>query len=114
MLAAFALSAVVQYNDPDPLGWILVYAAAAAACATGGRGPGRWLAATVGAVALVWSLGLAPGVVGHGRISDAFARMEDHRPIVEETREMLGLALVAAWMAVLALRGGPGRSKRTG
>jgi len=110
MLVAFALSAVVQYNDPDPIRWILVYVAAAAACATGGRGTGFWLAAVVGAVALVWSLSLAPGVVGHARLADAFARMEVHRPIVEETREMLGLALVAAWMVVLVVRGRRSRS----
>jgi hypothetical protein len=29
MAALFSLSAVVQLNDPDPLRWILVYAAAA-------------------------------------------------------------------------------------
>ena len=34
MAAMFLLSAVLQYNDPDPLRWIALYAAAALACAT--------------------------------------------------------------------------------
>jgi hypothetical protein len=32
MLALFAFSAVLQLNDPDPIAWVAVYAAAAAVC----------------------------------------------------------------------------------
>ena len=101
-LAAFAASAVVQYNDPDPWPWILIYGAGAVACALAERRPPAWpLPAAVGLVALIWSATLLPGVVREARFADAFARMEGDRPIVEETREALGLLLMAGWMAVL-------------
>ena len=32
MLAMFVFSVAVQYNDPDPLPWMAIYAAAAVVC----------------------------------------------------------------------------------
>jgi hypothetical protein len=42
MAALFGLSAVLQYNDPDPLSWIALYAAAAAACVLWGLRRATW------------------------------------------------------------------------
>jgi hypothetical protein len=106
MAALFAFAAAVQYNDPDPLRWMALYLAAAAACvlAVLHRLP-RWGPAVVGLAALAWAVTLAPHVLGHvgwGEMVQAW-EMKDVR--VEEGREMYGLLIVAAWMAVLVLAG---------
>lgn len=69
----------------------------------------------MGLVALAWAATMAPGVFAQARFADVFGRMHETRPAVEETREMLGLLLVAGWMGALALwpprldRAGPAR-----
>jgi hypothetical protein len=106
MAALFVFAAAVQYNDPDPLRWMAIYLAAAAACvlAVLRRLP-RWLPIVVGLAALAWAATLSPhvlGRVGMGELVQAW-EMKDVR--VEEGREMYGLLIVAGWMAVLALAG---------
>jgi hypothetical protein len=108
MLAVFAASAVVQWNDPDPVQWMLIYGAAAAACAWALRRALPWPApAAVGAVALAWALTLVPevlavpGVLGDPALWQVFSPRAMLSSAVEEARERLGLLLVAAWMAVL-------------
>jgi len=108
--ALFVFAALVQYNDPDPLRWMAIYLAAAAACVLAllRRLP-RWLPTVVGLAALAWAATLAPqvlGRVGMGEMVEAW-EMKDAR--VEEGREMYGLLVVAGWMAVLALAGRRGR-----
>ncbi|MGD8279188.1 MAG: transmembrane 220 family protein [Gemmatimonadota bacterium] len=104
MLLAFLASVAVQYNDPDPLRWVVIYGAAALACARAVTGRSGWiLPALVGAAALVWALSLAPGVlgrVGFGELFEAF-EMKDVR--VEVGREFGGLMIIVGWMAVLLL-----------
>jgi hypothetical protein len=51
----------------------------------------RSFAIPLGAVALVWSAGLATTLIGEQPLLDS-----------EEAREMLGLLIVALWMAALA------------
>ena len=102
--AIFALSALVQLNDPDPVPWVLAYASAAGIALAALLGKEvKWLASVagigfaIGAVAFSPALGVAP-------ISELLA--PGMKTIeIEEARESLGLALCAAWMAVLALRG---------
>jgi hypothetical protein len=104
MAAAFASSALVQYNDPDPWRWGAIYLAATGVCVWG-RGPRSVWPLAVALVAGIWAMTLAPVVVAHARFADAFAPMSGDQPIVEQTREMLGLLLVADWMCVLLFRG---------
>jgi hypothetical protein len=105
MLAVFLLSALVQINDPDPLPWIAVYGAAAALCGVAllGRG-GRLAPVALLLVSLAAAAPLAPRVVGRARVADVVGSMEATNPLVEETREMLGLLIIATWMASLAWR----------
>jgi hypothetical protein len=104
MMLVFVASAVLQLNDPDPLAWIAVYAAAAIMC--GLEFTGR-LRATypmlLGLTALAWAATIAPRVLGKVPFRDMFAEFEMHDLGVEESREMYGLLIVAVWMAVLAL-----------
>lgn len=102
--ALFLLSAALQLNDPDPLRWIAIYAAAAVACLVAGRVP--WagtLAAAVGLIAFVWAATMV-SVLHEMRFADLFKTMKAQTPVIEEAREFLGLALVCGFMAVLALR----------
>ncbi|MFL5384511.1 MAG: transmembrane 220 family protein [Longimicrobiaceae bacterium] len=106
MAALFVFAAAVQYNDPDPLRWMAIYLASAAACVLAllRRRP-RWLPVVVGLAALAWAATLSPhvlGRVGMGEMVQAW-EMKDVR--VEEGREMYGLLIVAGWMAVLTLAG---------
>lgn len=104
MLVAFALSVFVQLNDPDPFAWGALYGAAAVACALDLRGRGAWwVPATVGGVALGWAVVLAPDVLGRVPFASMFGAWEMESAGIERSREMYGLLLVAAWMAVLAV-----------
>jgi hypothetical protein len=106
MLVVFLLSAVVQFDDPDPLPWIAVYGLAAGLCAASLAGRGSRVAPVLlMLVALAAAAPLAPRVLGRAGIGDVFGSMKATDPLVEETRELLGLLIVAAWMAVLAWRG---------
>jgi hypothetical protein len=89
----FLLAAAVQYNDPDPLIWALVYLSAAAASLLplAGRSS-RWLALALALVCLPWALVLAFRVLGRQPLLES-----------EEGREMLGLLLVTLWMGFILL-----------
>jgi O-antigen ligase len=105
-LVAFTLSAVVQLNDPDPLRWMSIYGAAVLACLLDLVGRARWwVPAAVGAAALAWSATIAPDVLGRVPFLDMFGAWEMENAGVERSREIYGLLIVAAWMAILAIRG---------
>jgi hypothetical protein len=113
MLLLYVFGAVVQYNDPDPVRWMAIYAAAAVTCvlALRGRMP-RWLPAVVALVAIAWSATLLPGVIGKvspGEMVEAF-EMKSER--VEVAREGYGLAIIAVWMIVLFVWGRGRRATR--
>jgi len=98
----FLASAVLQYNDPDPLAWAAIYAAATVACLLFRRIPsGWWLPAAVGIVALVWAVTMAPETLPNFRVRDLARSMHAESPAIELNREMLGLLIITAWMAVL-------------
>ena len=99
--AMFLVTAALQLNDPDPLFWIAIYVAAAAACLATGRAALSWaLAGLVGLAAVAWALSLLP-VLQEMVFSDLFKAMKAETPVIEESRELLGLLLIGAWMVVL-------------
>lgn len=103
--SAFAFAVVVQVNDPDPFGWITIYGLAATACVLAAFGRGHAAFPGVIAVAaLVWAAFLVPRVMGRVEFLSMFGAFEMESVAVEESREMYGLLLVAAWMAVIAVR----------
>ncbi len=106
MTALFVFSAVIQYNDPDPLRWMAIYGAAAVASAWAALRPAGypwWYASLVGVIALAWSTRLLPRVWGKVRIAQLFASWEMKDANVEVAREAGGLLIVAGWMALTAL-----------
>ena len=104
MTAAFLFSVAVQYNDPDPIRWMLIYGLAALACILKLRHRLRWyFPAALGATAFGWAASIAPRVIGKTTFGDMFQSWEMINSVVEEAREMGGLLIVAAWMAVLVV-----------
>ncbi len=102
MIAAFLFSVAVQYNDPDPVRWILIYGLAALACILKVRRRLRWyFPAAVGVTAFGWAASIAPRVIGKTAFGEMFQAFEMINSVVEEAREMGGLLIVAAWMVVL-------------
>ncbi len=102
---AFALSAAVQYNDPDPVGWMLVYGAAALACLTFGRlRADVWLTALVLAASAAWAAVWLPRAVATPGFGSVLRSMQSPNDGVEMTRELFGLVLVSGWMGVLLWR----------
>jgi hypothetical protein len=109
MCLLFAAAVLLQYNDPDPLVWVLMYGAAFALSAMAmARGTAPFVAVViVGVIALAWGILLTvrvPGVAAYGHMFDAW---EMHSAVTEEARESVGLFIVAGWMGLLALLPAP-------
>ena len=103
MLLMFVFSAAVQFNDPDPLVWVGIYAAAAVVCGLEirRRAP-AWAPVAVALIALVWAASF------YSRVSDVpigslFSAWEMRDLQIEEAREMYGLAIVGVWMIVIVI-----------
>lgn len=102
----FLVGAAVQLNDPDPAMWVAIYGLAAATCAYALRDASHSVSATaVAVIAVLWSLSLLPQVVDAGApFGDIAQSMSAGSPGIELLREMLGLLIIAGWMAVIAVR----------
>ena len=103
MLLMFVFSVIVQYNDPDPWLWMLVYGVAAVVCARELMGKTRWeAAAAVGIIAFIWAGTISPRVIGVVPFASMFEEFEMKNAQVEESREMYGLLLITLWMLAVA------------
>jgi hypothetical protein len=104
MLLVFTFGAVVQYNDPDPLAWTLVYVGAGIATLLALLNSHRWqVAALVGAGSILWGLSIAPRVIGQVPFMSMFDAFEMKDMGIEESREMYGLFIIGGWCVVVAL-----------
>ena len=100
----FAVSAAVQWNDPDPAIWMSVYlvgAGISVAAAFGRLAPRP--TGLFGAAIALWFAFLAPTLPGAP--GDAFTSFQMKAASHEAPREAVGLAILAAWMVFLAVRG---------
>jgi hypothetical protein len=100
MSAVFVLGLAVQYNDPDPVFWMALYAGVAvlSAGACLGRGwPRTTLVALIlyAAITLYWLPGL-------GQVRpESFTSFQMKSPQDEVVREAAGLLLCTGWLALL-------------
>ena len=111
MLHAFVFSVIVQFNDPDPVLWAAIYAAAAVVCLI--ELPRRThpaIPAVLAGVGLAWAATIAPRVVGKVPFSAMFAEFEMANTGIEESREMYGLVFIALWMIAIAIAASRRRS----
>jgi hypothetical protein len=93
----FMMSVGLQVNDPDPVRWMLLYAAAG--IAVGVLPAWRSAAAitiAIGLIAAAWAAYLANQVFGIVGVSDLWMKMSEKGGAVEVGREAAGLAIVAA------------------
>ncbi len=99
LAVVFLLFAAVQYNDPDPIPWMLLYGGVAVHFGLTAMGrlyrPAVWL--WLG-VALVWAASLLPDFISWIRMGEPsiVSGMKAEEPWVELTREFLGLLIAAA------------------
>jgi hypothetical protein len=106
MTAVFLLSAAVQWNDADPLRWMLIYSGAAAFSLWFALRPLPWrLPAGWATLSILWSLTLS---VAFAEDDSEFAwgafwgSIAMKTESVELGREIGGLLIVVAWMTVIA------------
>src|SRR5262245_52450467 len=105
MAACFLFSAIVQYNDPDPLVWMLIYCLAGAACVIAIAGRLNFMfPAAIGIAALAWAMTLTPKVIGQVAFGELFEAFEMKDARVEVAREFGGLLIVAFWMSALVIQ----------
>ena len=106
MALLFAFAAALQFNDPDPIRWIAIYAAACAVSLVmyikRRVVPAVPLAVLV--IASVWAMAIAFGGPAASEYEHMFDAWEMNSPSVEEAREASGLLIVAVWMIVLLVR----------
>ncbi len=99
MAVLFIFAAIVQYNDPDSLIWIVTYGLAATVCVLWARTEvSKAVPITLAVVSLIWSALIFPGNTGQA----AFSSFSMQSIEVEEMRESLGLLIIAVWMLILA------------
>lgn len=103
MALLFAFAAFVQWNDPDPVAWILLYGLAATLAALAARGRARFVP-NAAAAALFTGLAIwwAPSL--ESARGEAFTSVRMQATEDEEPRETIGLLLCAVWTAVTAVR----------
>jgi hypothetical protein len=99
MAALFAVSAVLQYNDPDPAPWMAIYGTGAIISALmPTQKPFAGLAMIVGLGCSIWSLYLIHSTWGLIAVSDLTSKMSEKGGAVETGREAVGLAIEAVWL----------------
>ncbi len=103
MVPLFGLCVAVQYNDPDGLQWMMIYASALLLALFGAFGaPPRWPAAVVATFAFLYACVQAPSFQTCITVKDAcFSSFQMHNDLVaEEAREVGGLLIVVGWSLV--------------
>jgi hypothetical protein len=100
----FLALAVIQFNDPDPLYWVVVYGWTAGlpiAAFLEWRWPaGYWVAVGLGLAGLLHA---GPGFLDYlasGEYGSVGESMEAAPPYVESAREFLGLLMAAVCLGV--------------
>jgi hypothetical protein len=102
----FVVAAAVQWNDPDPLVWILTYATGAALSLAAAIG--HPLPRVTGAAGLVFGLAFVSSAASLvDAPTAAFTSFGMRAPVHEAPREAAGLGLLCAWTVFLAWRTRP-------
>jgi len=102
MLAVFVLSMAVQYNDPDPIRWMVIYGVCAVFSVLAIRGVVHWLSIPVALAYIGGALYWMPGA----KVDNPLHLLTDVKMAslgVEEWREDGGLWICVAWLVALSV-----------
>ena len=107
LAALFIGFGVVQFNDPDPYLWVMLYFVVAAICAFAAFGyvnKGVLLGGILGCV--IWTIVLLPEFINWVQMGmpSITEEMKTEEPHIEFTREFLGLFICIAVLGFLYLR----------
>lgn len=103
MAGLLFLCVALQYNDPDPIRWMAMYAAGAiASVLLPIKKPAAALALLIGLIALAWAIYLVHSVWGRIAVSDLTNKMSEKGGAVEVGREAGGLLIEGVWLMVAA------------
>lgn len=104
----FVLFAALQWNDPDPMNWIILYGFMAVMCGMAAFGKYQKWPVLIGAAAYaIYAILLFPSFLtwlqspNRAELFDEFAKMQNL--YLEETREFLGLLVCILVMAFIWL-----------
>ena len=105
----FVLFAALQYNDPDPLTWILYYLGVSVITGTAAMGKYlKWLVMVIAVVSIVGLVYYSPSVydwaINHNAENIA-QQMKAEKLYIEETREFFGLIISLAAVALVFWKG---------
>ena len=101
-LGVFILAAAVQWNDPDPLPWMVIYLSAASMCFLSlVHRQVLWLPSILLLFSLGWAFYLLSSIVGHVSLYEITESLSMKTRAVEEAREIGGLLLVALWATIV-------------
>lgn len=104
MLVAFLFSVVVQYNDPDPIRWMVIYGVAAVACVFEMRRKTHWMVpGVIALIAFIWAGKIHHNLPRGIGFRSLFASFEMPDTGVEQAREMGGLLIVGLWMVAISV-----------
>ena len=105
LAAVFVLFAYFNLNDPDPVGWVLIYFYVAAMCVFAAYGrTNKYLLWAGIAASVIWMGFLLPEFINWIKMGmpNIAGQMKAETPYIEYTREFLGLAICAGTMGWLA------------
>ena len=103
MAAYLFVCVALQYNDPDPIRWMLIYGAGAlTSVLLPIKKPAAALALLIGMVALAWSFYLIHSIWGLIALSDLTSKMSEKGGAVEVGREAGGLLIEGVWLMLAA------------
>ncbi len=101
MAALFAVCVALQFNDPDPIRWMLIYGAAMViSVALPIKRQAALAGYAVGALALIWAAVLIYGIWGKVALGDIVEKMSEKGGAVEEEREAGGLLIEGVWLVL--------------
>jgi hypothetical protein len=108
MFLVFLLAIIVQYNDPDPAVWMLLYAVPAALSLLAMFKLTHWLALLPAAVYFLLCALWGPD---WRNVDSSIWRphLEMMGDDIERAREVIGLLIAAVWMVTLGIIGLRGR-----
>ena len=100
----FGLSAIAQFNDPDPFFWAFVYTSASVISLLYAFQKLHWLlAAVIALFAGIWALSIVPDLTLSG-FQNILEEIGMSYVGVEAAREFSGLMIIALWCGVLGLK----------